>query len=202
MNDILQIIGNVFTIVNFWLPGYIFLLTFQKLVLGKSSATVQSNIFAVVLSLLIRLCCSVFPALRGSLEAVQPYSVCALYCLVGLLLALLLSLGYRSKRLGDAFASLFIKSLHDDMWADIIDFRRGTMLHVVLKNGNRVFGGFHAIEEKGNDSWITLDSYYVEDKDGKELARADKRGSGALFVFRANDIERFEVEYCGAPESE
>lgn len=196
MNEITAVIDGLFTIVNFWLPGYIFLLSFRKLTVGRSDMGLQTNIFAVVISLLIRLCAEVLPALRGSAQVAQPYFVCAFYCLAGLVLALLLSLLYRSKRLGDRFASVFVKSLHDDMWSDIIDFRRGTMLHAVLKNGSRVFGGFHSIEEKGGDSWLCLDSYYIEDRDGKELANAEKRKNGALFVFRAADIERFEVEYC------
>ena len=197
MDEILKTVNGLFTLVNFWLPGYLFLLTLRRLTGGKSDAGAQSNLLAVVVSLLIRLGASALPALRGSAETLQPYSVCAFYCLLALVLALLLSLLYRSKRMGDFFSALFVRSLHDDMWAAIIDFKRGTMLRVTLKNGNRVYGGFHAVEEKGNESWLALDSYYVEDRDGTELANAKKRREGALFVFRVSEIERFEAEPCG-----
>lgn len=201
MSDITKIIEGIFTLANFWLPGCIFLLSFQKLIGAKTDSSLYTNVFAVVISYLLRVCAELIPALRGTALSAQPYTVCAFYCLAGLILALLLGLLYRSKKLGDGFASIFVKSLHNDMWSDVIDFHEGTLLHIVLKNGNRVFGGFHSVEEKGNDSWLALDNYFVTGKDGGELTSAEaRRGDPAyqdepLLVLRVADIERYEVEY-------
>lgn len=202
--DVIQkTIETIFMIANFWLPGCVFLLTFQRMIGVKTESNLHTHVFSVLISILLRFCAEIIPVLRGRAELAQPYSICFLYSLFGFLLALLLAKLYRSKKLSDGFASIFVKSLHDDIWSDVIDFQNGTILYLTLKNGNRVTGGFHSVEEKGNDSWLSLDNYILEDRDGTPLtdsfSRMEHPESNTepepLLLLRVSEIERFEVKY-------
>lgn len=83
------------------------------------------------------------------------------------------------------------KSIHDDIWQDVIDYRNGTTLRIVYDNA--IYTGILAgHEEKGNDSWFILDDYIVDENGVSYKSKDIKfRSRVALNIKEAKRIELF-----------
>lgn len=194
--EISQIINNIFAFVNFWLPGYVFLRVFSKISSLKLKDSVDTHIFAVVFSLIIRWMLSVIPPLRDGVMIAQSYYYCALCCVVGMVIACILSRVYRCETVNKVFSDLFSKSLYDSIWEDVIDLKNGSSMYIKMRNGDSVFGTTNTIEENGNDSWVALDYYEMKDKDGNRLCSCEDHDNKSLLMIRMSDIAHCQVKSC------
>lgn len=90
------------------------------------------------------------------------------------------------------------KSLHDDIWQDIIDYRNGTTLRFIC--GDTIYIGTLVIhEERGNDSWFVLDDYIVEEKNSKY--KAEDMNFRSRIAINLRDVDRVELYYGDKKES-
>lgn len=84
------------------------------------------------------------------------------------------------------------KSIHDDIWQDVIDYKKGTTLRIVCDDV--VYIGVLLIhEEKGNESWFVLDDYIIEENN-KEY-RAEDNEYPTKLAIKINDVKRVEMFY-------
>lgn len=84
------------------------------------------------------------------------------------------------------------KSLHDDIWQDVIDYRNGTTLRFTCNNV--VYTGkllWH--EEKGKDSWFAIAEYIIEENNIKRKAK--DMSYPTVLVINMKDVNRVEVFY-------
>lgn len=87
------------------------------------------------------------------------------------------------------------KSIHDDIWQDVIDYRNGTTLRLIC--GNTIYIGILVgHEEKGNDSWFILEDFIVEDKDN--YYKAEDMLYYARMAINLKNVDRIEL-YYGKP---
>ena len=95
---------------------------------------------------------------------------------------------YRKARL-----KIFNKTIHENIFDDVIDYNKKTMAKVYIKDLDVFYvGTFSLIEEKGNDSYISLIDYALLKNDTfKEVYR----GETSSVVFNLNDIDRIEFTY-------
>lgn len=196
MEETIQTINNIITVVNFWLPGYVFIIIFKKLASLNTCNSAHMHVFAVVISLVIRWVLHIFSPTRFEILSTQSYYTCAIYCITGILMALLCAWFYRRKFINHLFSSLFSKSLYDSIWENIIDLDYGTALYIKLNNGNFVFGTLNTIEEKGNDSWLALDHYRMVDGLLKDICCYRGRNGEPLLMIRVADISYCEAKSC------
>lgn len=89
------------------------------------------------------------------------------------------------------------KSINDDIFDDIIDYDKQTMMCVYLKSSDVYYvGQFVFREEKGIDSWLCLSGYSTVSKDSNEEVynpeRSDLKASVAIPF---SNIERIEIFY-------
>ncbi len=88
------------------------------------------------------------------------------------------------------------KSLHDDIWQDVIDYRNGTTLRFIC--GNTIYTGvLVGHEEKGNDSWFILEDFIVEDNDNHY--EAEDMPYRARIAVNLKNVDRVEL-YYGKPK--
>lgn len=84
------------------------------------------------------------------------------------------------------------KSIHDDIWQDIIDYRNGTTLRFIC--GNTIYiGVLVGHEEKGNDSWFILEDFIVDGKD--ENYEAKDMNCHAKLAINLKNVDRVELYY-------
>lgn len=89
------------------------------------------------------------------------------------------------------------KSIHDDIFNDIIDYDEPTMMQVYLKTSDIYYiGKFCFREEKGLDSWLVLINYITVDKKNDELLfDPQKSNTKTTVAINLHDIERIELIY-------
>lgn len=84
------------------------------------------------------------------------------------------------------------KSLHEDIWRDIIDYKNGTTLRFICCDGIYT-GVLVGHEEKGNDSWFVLEDYIV-DEENSEYSSEDVNYETRLAINLKN-VKRVELFY-------
>lgn len=87
------------------------------------------------------------------------------------------------------------KSIHDDIWQDVIDYKNGTTLRFIC--GNTIYMGILVgHEEKGNDSWFILEDFIVEDSDN--YYKSEDMSCQARIAVNLKNVDRVEL-YYGKP---
>lgn len=87
------------------------------------------------------------------------------------------------------------KSIHDDIWQDVIDYKNGTTLRLICDN-TIYTGVLVGHEEKGNDSWFILEDFIVEDKDN--YYKSEDMSCYARIAINLKNVDRIEL-YYGEP---
>lgn len=88
------------------------------------------------------------------------------------------------------------KSIHNDIWQDVIDYRNGTALRFTC--GNTIYTGVLVChEEKGNDSWFILQDFIVEENN--ECYRSEDMSCNAKMAINLKNVDRVELFY-GEPK--
>ena len=189
MENLIQTIENVSLILDYWLPGSIFLYTFYRLTGRKIDDIIAKNIVAVVISTCVKVALSMFDIFNIAKTSIPFEAVTACSCIISVIIAMLFVLLYRAKWFNRLVSRIFAKSVHDNIWEDVVDYANGTTtIRATLKNGNVVIGGVNAVEENGSDSWIVLDYYSVFDNDHNELATFGDADVPSVMMVKASDI--------------
>lgn len=88
------------------------------------------------------------------------------------------------------------KSIHDDIWQDVIDYKNGTTLRFIC--GKSIYiGVLVGHEEKGNDSWFILEDFTVEEDDG--CYKAEDMQLFSRMAINIRNVDRVEL-YYGKPK--
>lgn len=84
------------------------------------------------------------------------------------------------------------KTIHENIWADVIEYKRGTTLRLITENA--IYTGvltYH--EEKGNDSWFVLKDYIIEEDN--KIYKAEKILFDTRIAINIKDVKRVELYY-------
>lgn len=91
------------------------------------------------------------------------------------------------------------KSINSDIFNDIIDYDKKTIMRIYMKNSPTMYiGTFKIREEKGIDSYIVLIDYASVDisEDKKKIIfKPEKHDLKSSVVINLRDIERIELVY-------
>ena len=157
--------------------------------LDVSLITIWSLFITSLLKAFYSIICSLSDQSILSVNSVQ-IVICVL---VGAMLPILLKCIYMNKIYRKARLKIFNKTIHENIFDDVIDYNKKTMAKVYIKDLDVFYvGTFSLIEEKGNDSYISLIDYALLKNDTfKEVYR----GETSSVVFNLNDIDRIEFTY-------
>jgi hypothetical protein len=88
------------------------------------------------------------------------------------------------------------KSINDDVWDDIVDYDKPTMMKVYLKGADIYYSGrFCTREENGLDSWIVLIDYARASKNNELQYCPEDHNQKSMVSINLRDIERIEIVY-------
>lgn len=197
MQETLIAINNVSLLVECFAPGYIFLSIIKYITGMKTDQQLYEILLAVIGSFIIRSSLIfahgfIFTSYEFS-DGVSLFFLCLAACVA----ALAVSACYRSRWLSNAFSKVFVKTFHANIWEDMVDYKGGTTAKLRMKDGTMILGGILEVEEKGDDSWLALDSFSFPDGSTNESSKNYEENFGleSALMVRVSDIESVQFLY-------
>ena len=118
------------------------------------------------------------------------------YIIFGILIVLLFEKLKETTYFQKVLYSLNYKTSHNTIFDDVIDYEKGNIIVVRMKNtDNYYIGNLCVHEEKGIDSWISLIHYKVYNKNDEVIADADKTKNNYILMINERDILSIDVLY-------
>ena len=160
MEGLLELIHNIPTVLQYVVPGYIFIAIFRFITSKKMTHVVHvvaACVISFVLVTLLRLIGQI-----PFLQFIENNSIVTISLAIGLstIISLVVSLIFVSKRFSRITQTTLGKSPHDSLWRVMIPKNYGATLKVNLKNAPYyIIGVLVEYEENGNDSWFCLSQY-------------------------------------------
>lgn len=146
--------------MEFFVPGLIFITTFQYLTSRNGSAF--NILYSIVVSYVLKALFSTIHKLVLPNVEFGWYRRALILCVTAFLLSILATVLSELKITNKLFQSINHKSIHNDVWLDLIDYKNGTTVKIDTQNGTYT-GILCAHEEKGLDSWFVISNYiYME----------------------------------------
>jgi len=191
--DLIYIVPDL---INLFLSGFIFIYTYNWLNNKKIDVSILT-VGSLFISFLVK---SFYSACHNfifvNLEINDSVKV-IIFSITGFLLALFCTYFKKTKLFTKLLYSINNKSVNDDIFDDIIDYAKKTMMKVYIKSSNVYYiGRFSFREENGINSWISLIEYYCVDKNtNKKIFDPEQGGLSSSVVINFNNIERIEIIY-------
>lgn len=183
-------------LINLFLSGFIFMYTYNWLNSKKNDISLIT-IWGLFISTLIKSFYSAVHTLILSNIRVNDAIKILIFAATGFLLAVLCTYIRRSKLLTKLLYRINNKSANDDIFDDIIDYDKNTMLNVYLKSSDVYYiGRFSFREENGLDSWISLIKYCsVDKKTNNPIFDPEENDLCSSVAINLREIERIEIIY-------
>ena len=158
MEVILKMIDYIPQIIEYIVPGLIFMLVYRRMApYTNRIADSMFYISAIVISTVVESgVFLVFDALKK-----QPSRQCTVIvsCIICCVAAFICARLKTVTRFKNFVRDYFVKSSDDNIWTSLADFSNGTYIRMTMKSGATIDGYLEEIEEKGNDSWLALYNY-------------------------------------------
>ncbi len=167
--------GELPYILEYFIPGFIFLRTFQLLTSRKSSD--YQLILSVVISYILKAICSVgHNYIFVSTSFSWDWRVIILSSFA-FILSIIFVIVSETDFMQEILLKINHKSIHDDIWQDDITYIGILVTH----------------EEKGNDSWFVIKDYIVESAN-EEYSSSDIPYKSRL-ALNLRNVKRIELLY-------
>lgn len=193
IKDLIPIMSDL---INLFLSGFIFMYAYNWINNKKIDTSILA-ICSLFISTLIRSFYSAIHIFVLPNIKIHDAIKIIVYSFTGFLFAVLLT---RIKSTKVFIHMLYIvnnKSINDDIFDDIIDYDKRTMMNIYIKSSDVYYiGRFSFREENGIDSWISLVEYCcVDKKTNNKLFEPAEGGLCSSVAIHLKDIERIEIIY-------
>lgn len=193
LNDLIYIVPDL---INLFLSGFIFIYTYNWINNIKMDVPILTLwslfITALIKSFYSALHIIILPNIvfNESLKII-------IYSITGFLLAIILTHFKKTKQFARLLYKINNKSINNDIFDDIIDYDKRTMMNIYIKSSDIYYvGRFSFREENGIDSWITLVEYCcVDKKTNNKLFDPSKGELCSSVTINLNNVERIEIIY-------
>lgn len=191
--DLIEIFPDL---INLFLSGFIFMSVYNWLNNKKTDISVLT-IWSLFISFLVEAFYSMIHGFLFNNIVISDSIKIFVYSVTGLALAFICTQIKRSKLIQRLLYQSNNKSVNDDVFQDIIDYKKPTMLNVYLKSANVYYiGKFCSREELGLDSWIVLINYFSVDKEtNNPVFDPDAENYKSTVAINLRDVERIEIIY-------
>lgn len=193
LKDLIYIVPDL---INLFLSGFIFMYTYNWLNNKKTDISILT-ICSLLISFLIK---SFYSALHSfilpSLKISNPIKI-LIYCITGVITAAFFTYIKKTRLFTKILYKVNNKSINEDIFDDIIDYDKKTMMNIYLKSSDIYYiGKFSFREEKGSDSYISLVEYCSMNKKTNEPIFDPEKGQlYSSVAINLRDIERIEIFY-------
>lgn len=180
--------------MNLFLSGFIFMSMYNWLNNKKTDVTIIT-VWSLFISVLVQSFYSVVHNYILSNIAFSEALKILVFSFTGLLLAFIVTY-FKKNNLVQSILYVFNnKSINSDIFDDIIDYKKRTMLKIYPKSSDIYYlGKFSFREEKGIDSWISLVEYCSVYKTNNQVAD-DPGVIKSSLVINLRDVEHLEIIY-------
>lgn len=188
--NINSIIGQIPDILQYFVSGFIFMTVF----LFFTSKKYENNSFLTIICVIISYC--ITTALKANNPNINNNQLTGWSIFFALLISILFSKFVNSKLFNKICMKVNHKSINDDIWKDIIDYKVGNILVLYSRDNRFIYTGvLLEHEEKENKSWFVLVDYTVEDTVSKTLRSTVGQKIKSCITINLNDISRIEIFY-------
>ena len=181
-------------ILEYFIPGFIFIRIFQLLTSRKDSS--YQLIISVAISYILKAICSIcheYVLVDVTFSWSRRVIILSLFASF---LSVIMVLFTEIKYINNILLHINNKSIHDDIWQDVIDYRNGTTLRFVC--GDTIYTGvLVGHEEKGNDSWFILEDFIIDNP--QNYYQAEDMTCYARIAVNLKNVDRVEL-YYGEPK--
>lgn len=193
IKDLISIMSDL---INLFLSGFIFMYTYNWFNNKKTDISILT-IWSLFVSALIK---SVYTTIHifilSNIEIPDAIKI-IVYTLTGFLFAILLTQLKNKEIFNRILYNINNKSINDDIFDDIIDYDKRTMMKIYIKSSDVYYiGRFSFREEKGINSWISLVEYNcIDRKTNNKLFDPKDGGLCSSVAINLKEVERIEIIY-------
>lgn len=187
MINLKDLIGVIPDLISLFFPGFLFLSIYSWFVNKKNDISI-----IILWSLFVSY-------ITNILAGLTPIENSSILSIISILIAVILSIVAIFICKSNIFAKILKavnnKTINDDIFNDIIDYKKRTIMCIYLKNSDKFYCGTYCMrEEKGLESWIVLVDYGVSDDNGIVFDSTSVSQHYSMAV-NERDIERIELVY-------
>ncbi len=192
--DLSDLLYSVPDLIDLFLSGFIFILLYNWLNNKKMEIGILT-VWGLFSSHIIKAVCSCVHSVICVDVIFLDVAKTVIYVLVGIAGAVLFTWLKNRKVIQKLLYCINNKSVNSDIFDDIIDYDKQTMMQIYLKSSSTMYiGRFAFREEKGLDSWIVLADYskYVNDV---KIFNPNDHNIKSSVTINLNDVESIEIIY-------
>ncbi|MBQ9590168.1 MAG: hypothetical protein IJR29_08310 [Butyrivibrio sp.] len=193
LKDLLE---NIPLLFQYFIPGFVSLSIFLYLSSKRGMESQSKLIFSVVISYLLIAFTEVLIGLAKRMEFLKESVLVksAIAILIGIACSTLMAWIFRSTWFSKLLVWLFNKTPNDDIWMDILNFKKGSNLKIYGKDCDYYIVGHHLVnEEKGNESWFAVTAYSKYSIGNEKLIEDHSNDDNAILAIRLSDIDHMEI---------
>lgn len=191
-----EVLENIPLILQYFVPGFVSLLIFRffssKELKESQSGIIISAVASYVLIAITELFADKIAFLNSIHDSVLMKSGVAI--IIGSIGAVIFALIFRAKWFSNLLVKCFNKTPNDNIWMDIIDFKKGSNLKIYERGKDYYITGHHyANEEKGNDSWFAVTAYSKKRVENDEVIEDHSSNEKDILAVRLSDVDHMEI---------
>lgn len=196
IGDLIDLIYVVPDIINLFLSGFVFMTLFGWLN-NKSFDISILSIWSLIISYVIKaFYATIHVFILNSLDF-DEYQKVLIYLVTAIILAFISTKLISTKCLKKLLYNTNNKSVNEDIFDDIIDYQKPTMMQIYLKDSDFYYiGKFAFREEKGLDSWLVLVDYCsVKRNTNKAIYVPSADNINSTVAINLSNIESIQLVY-------
>lgn len=194
--NIIDLIPMISDLINLFLSGFIFMYTYNWFNNKKTDISILT-IWSLFISTLIRSFYSTLHIFILPHIKIPDSIKIIIFSITGFVLAVLFTQLKKTQIFNRILYKINNKSINDDIFDDIIDYDKRTMMRIYIKSSDVYYiGRFSFKEENGINSWISLVDYYcVDRKNNNKIFDPEDGGLCSSVAINLNEVERIEIIY-------
>ncbi len=182
--------------MSLFLPGFIYIQLYSWLNSKKNDITI-TTLWSLIISFIIKSFYSVIHSIVVTTYVFNDALKIIIYIITAILLSVLVAALKKWKCVAKFLKWLNDKTLNEDIFDDVLDYKKPCILQIYLKTSPKLYiGRFVLREEKGLDSWIVLSDYVQMNTNNmeEEYCPSDHKQK-SMVALNLRDIERIEIIY-------
>ena len=178
------------------MPGFLFITLYQYQTSRKFKHVGYIAISCVIASYIIKNILILSHQLILHSIVFEKYAKIIIECVFAFLLSSLCVAITESKPFNKVYSWLNHKSIHEDIWRDVIDYKLGTTLIIYCNNETVSYTGkLWTHEEKGLESWFVLKDYIINYINKDEKINSRDIPLKTTIAINLKNIDRIELYY-------